>query len=425
MTCLIVFSHLRWGFVYQRPQHLLTRLAKNFKVVVVEEPVHHAGPARLERISKGTNLELLVPHTPVDAPGFHDDQLSVLQPLLAAYLQDHNIDDYLIWFYTPMALPLMTPLRPRAIVYDCMDELAAFKHAPRQRRHRETALLRTADLVLTGGPALYQSKVGLNSNVHCLPSSVDAAHFDPAGLDADSPDGARARALHEPMAQPRLGFYGVIDERFDLALLEQVARARPHWQLVMVGPVVKIDPAHLPTLPNIHWLGMQSYALLPHLMAAWDVCLMPFALNESTRFISPTKTLEYMAGEKPVVSTPVHDVVGLYGDVVRIAAGAAQFTEACELALGEDAAERTRRIAAMHAVVRRSSWDAAAADVLRLLQEALADAPPLGTALVAAPSIGSALGSALGTALGTALETALETARRADAAASGRAAAGG
>ena len=380
MTCLIVFSHLRWGFVYQRPQHLLSRLARNFKVVVVEEPVHDSGAARLERISKGPNLELLVPHTPVDAPGFHDDQLSVLQPLLAAYLHDNGIDDYLIWFYTPMALPLMTPLRPRAIVYDCMDELSAFKNAPRQLRQRETALLRSADLVLTGGPALYKSKLGLNPNIHCLPSSVDAAHFAPAGLDAGSTESARALALHEQMPEPRLGFYGVIDERFDLALLEQIARARPHWQLVMVGPVVKIDPAHLPTLPNIHWLGMQSYEQLPHLIAAWDVCLMPFALNESTRFISPTKTLEYMAGEKPVVSTPVHDVVGLYGDVVRIAVSAPQFIEACELALAEDAAERARRVAVMRAVVRRSSWDAAAAEVLRLLQLVLADAQDAVTA---------------------------------------------
>ena len=374
MTCLIVFSHLRWGFVYQRPQHLLSRLAKTFKVVVVEEPVHDTGPARLERVSQGTNLELLVPHTPVEAPGFHDDQLSVLQPLLASYLRENGIDDYLIWFYTPMALPLMTPLRPRAVIYDCMDELSAFKNAPRQLRQRETALLRTAQLVLTGGPALYESKVGLNPNVHCLPSSVDAAHFAPTGLDPHSADSACALALQGHLPQPRLGFYGVIDERFDLALLEQIARARPHWQLVMVGPVVKIDPAQLPTMANIHWLGMQSYAVLPHLMAGWDVCLMPFALNESTRFISPTKTLEYMAGEKPVVSTPVHDVVGLYGDVVRIAASAAQFVEACEQALRETAAERELRVTAMRGMVRRSSWDAAAAKVQRLLQLTLADA---------------------------------------------------
>ena len=383
MTTLIVFSHLRWGFVYQRPQHLLSRLAKTFKVIVVEEPVHDAGPAHLECVPQGANLELLVPHTPVDAPGFHDDQLSVLQPLLASYLREHGIDDYLIWFYTPMALPLMTPLRPRAVVYDCMDELSAFKNAPRQLRQRETALLRTAHLVLTGGPALFASKVGLNPNVHCLPSSVDAAHFSPAGLDPHSAEAARALALQGHLAQPRLGFYGVIDERFDLGLLEQIARARPHWQLVMVGPVVKIDPAQLPSLSNIHWLGMQSYALLPHLMAGWDVCLMPFALNESTRFISPTKTLEYMAGGKPVVSTPVHDVVGLYGNVVRIAADAPQFIEACERALGEDAAERAVRVAAMTAAVRQSSWDAAAAKVLGLLQQALAPArsPALAPAL--------------------------------------------
>ena len=374
MPHLIVFSHLRWAFVYQRPQHLLSRLAHRHPVLAIEEPLYldpGEGPARIDRIAKGPGVTVLVPRTPVAAPGFHDDQLSVLKPLLADYLQRHAIDDYLVWFYTPMALPLSSELRPRAVIYDCMDELSAFKDAPRQLRQRETALLKAADLVLTGGPALYEAKRRLHPSVHCLPSAVDAAHFSPAGLDTGSSAAHEAERLQGGLPRPRLGFFGVIDERLDVALVDALARAHADWQIVMVGPVVKIDPASLPQHPNLHWLGMQSYEALPHLMAGWDVCLMPFALNDATRFISPTKTLEYFAGEKPVVSTAVADVIALYGSAVRIASDHAGFIEACEAALAEAPAERAARRDAMAAIVLQASWDRAAARVQALIEAAL------------------------------------------------------
>ena len=371
MPHLLVLSHLRWGFVFQRPQHLMTRLARDFPVVFIEEPVRADGPPRLERTMRAPGVEVWVPHTPVEAAGFHDDQLSMLQPLVAGQLREQGIDDYLVWCYTPMALPLAVSLQARALVYDCMDELSAFRNAPQQLRQREAALLRQADLVLTGGPALYAAKRGLNASVHCLPSSVDAAHYAPSRLDPASAEAAEAERLQGALARPRLGFFGVIDERLDLDLVDRLARERPDWQIVMCGPVVKIDPHGLPRHANLHWLGMQPYERLPHLMAGWDVCLMPFALNESTRFISPTKTLEYMAGEKPVVSTAVGDVVGLYGDVVRIAQSGEAFVAACAEALAEGDAQRTARRAAMAAVVRGSSWDESAARVKSLLDAAL------------------------------------------------------
>lgn len=369
--CLIVFSHLRWGFVYQRPQHLMSRLGQHYRVLFVEEPVFDQGPAWLDRMPQGPGLEVLVPHTPIDAAGFHDDQLATLQGLIGDYLAAESIDDYLVWLYTPMALPMLAPLTPRAVIFDCMDELSAFDHAPRQLRQREAALLKTADLVLTGGPALYEAKRSQHPNVHCMPSSVDAAHFSPQGLDATTELSREADALQARIPGPRLGFFGVIDERFDVALLETLALAHPEWQLVMAGPVVKIDPARLPRHPNIHWLGMQSYQRLPYLLAGWDLCLMPFALNESTRFISPTKTLEYMAGEKPIVSTPVRDVVGLYGHAVRIAEAGPDFVRACEEALAETDAERAQRKRQMLETVQRSSWDRVAEDVHRLIEAAV------------------------------------------------------
>ncbi len=370
MSHLIVFSHLRWAFVYQRPQHLLSRLGPHHPVLFIEEPVYldpADGPPRIDRIPKGPGVEVLVPRTPIAAGGFHDDQLPVLKPLLAEYLRRHAIDDYLVWFYTPMALPLLSELRPRAVVYDCMDELSAFKDAPRQLRQRETALMKATDIVFTGGPALYEAKRSLHPNVHGLPSSVDAAHFASTSLDPASDAAAEAARLQGGLGRPRLGFFGVIDERLDTALVDALARARPDWQIVMVGPVVKIDPARLPQHANLHWLGMQPYAVLPHLMAGWDVCLMPFALNEATRFISPTKTLEYLAGGKPVVSTAVPDVVGLYGDVVRIAHDAPGFIAACEAALGAPEEDRESLRQRSSATVARSSWDHAAQRVLALI----------------------------------------------------------
>ncbi len=394
MPHLIVFSHLRWGFVYQRPQHLMSRLASAYQVLFIEEPVlDRTGPARIEsRLESppggGAPVEVLVPYTPVSAPGFDDAQLPTLLPLLEQALAERGVRDYLVWLYTPMALPLTAELMPRALVYDCMDELSAFKHAPPQLRQRESALMQSADLVLCGGPALHQAKRHQNPRVYCLPSAVDAAHFSPMRLDASSPEAAEAERMQAGIGGPRLGFFGVIDERMDLALVDAMAAARPDWQFVMAGPVVKISQQDLPRHPNLHWLGMQRYPVLPYLLSSWDVCLMPFALNESTRFISPTKTLEYLAGEKPVVSTPVTDVVGLYGSVVRVADEADGFLRHCEEALGLSAEQRQREVQSSMAVVAASSWDASAAQVRRWLADVARPAHPLapvaGTRLRAA-----------------------------------------
>ncbi len=345
-----------------------------------EEPIHTDGPARLDCQAQDPNLDVLCPYTPVGASGFHDDQLAILRPLLAAYLAANHLDDYIVWFYTPLALPLASELNPRAIVYDCMDELSAFKHAPRQLRQRESALLRQADLVLTGGPSLYEAKRHLHGKVHCLPSGVDAHHFAPHKLDACSVEAHAARRSQASIGHPRLGFFGVIDERFDVDLLTGMAQARPQWQFVMAGPIVKIDAATLPRLPNVHWLGMQRYAVLPYLVAGWDVCLLPFALNESTRFISPTKTLEYLAAAKPVVSSPIRDVIALYGEVVRIAQGSEEFIAACQSALAESRRDRQKRAALSAGLLSRFSWERGARTVGELVAQAVNEALARGAA---------------------------------------------
>ncbi|HEY8608232.1 MAG TPA: glycosyltransferase [Noviherbaspirillum sp.] len=352
MDSIVVFSHLRWDFVYQRPQHLLSRLAKHFRIAFIEEPVHQPGEATLTTYSPIPNVTIYRPNTPVPEPGFADEQLPALRKLLSTI--DAARGAPIVWFYTPMALPLLDLFQASAVVYDCMDELASFKNPPPQLLPREDQLLARADVVFTGGASLYRAKKDRHHNVHCFPSSVDVAHFRQA-LDRNS-----AHPSQVDLPRPRLGYYGVIDERLDPELVGAVAAAHPDWQIVLVGPVVKIDPGILPRMNNIHYAGQQSYADLPKFLAAWDVCLMPFALNASTRFISPTKSLEYMAAELPIVSTPVQDVVDSHGDVVEIAAQPEQFIAACEKMLALPAADMLNKVRTMRAKLARTSWDATA-----------------------------------------------------------------
>jgi glycosyltransferase involved in cell wall biosynthesis len=363
MLPLIVFSHLRWDFVYQRPQHLLSRLAAmGRQVLFIEEPVQGSATPFFERFAPQPGIEVLRPHTPLRASGYADEQLPYIAELLTDYLIDFNIAEYDVWFYTPLALPLLTELEPRIVVYDCMDELASFAHAPPQMLERERSLLRQADVVLCGGPSLHDAKRIVHPKAVCLPSAVDVEHFAPRSSLPEDPQ------AHLP--RPRLGFYGVVDERLDIDLIAALADADPDWQIVMVGPVVKISAADLPRRPNLHWTGQESYERLPLWVAGWDVCLVPFALNEATRFISPTKTLEYMAAGKPVVSTPIKDVLRLYGEAVAVGHDHDEFVRACRRALEESALERRLRASRMQQMVRQSTWDAAARTVHQLLLEA-------------------------------------------------------
>jgi len=324
---LICFSHLRWNFVYQRPQHLLSRFAQHGRVVVIEEPLTDAQSPYLEIFSVIGNVSVVVPHLPA---GLHQDEIIRQQKeLLCSGWKTLNIGKYIAWFYTPMSLPLFDAFPiPDLIVYDCMDELSAFKNPPAGLKENEDRLFQKADLVFTGGYSLYEAKKSLHPDVHPFPSSIDKDHFGKARATITNP-------LDDDIPHPRIGFFGVIDERFDIELLREVASQKPDWNFMMVGPVVKIEPATLPQNVNIHYLGSRSYEDLPRCLAAWDVALIPFALNESTRFISPTKTPEYLAGGVPVVSTPIQDVVHPYGEkgLVYIAQTPAEFIEGIEWGL--------------------------------------------------------------------------------------------
>ncbi|MBA3269985.1 MAG: glycosyltransferase family 1 protein [Acidobacteria bacterium] len=370
---VICFSHLRWDFVFQRPQHLLTRCARERRVYYIEEPLFEdAILPRLETRLRGS-VKVIVPHLPAGAADPDAMQRALVNDLIAT----EDIGDYLLWYYTPMALSFSDHLAPAAVVYDCMDELSAFKGASSLLKQREAALLRTASLVLTGGQSLYEAKRAQHHNIHPFPSSVDVKHFAQARSIKFEPDDQAA------IPHPRLGFFGVIDERMDLDLLRGVAEARPDWHIVMLGPVVKIDPETLPALPNIHYLGAKKYEELPGYIAGWDVALMTFALNEATRFISPTKTPEYMAAGKPVVSTSIRDVVRPYGQqgLVRIADDVPGFVSACEAAIAEDSSARITRA---DAFLRQMSWDRTWTRIQILVDAALAPSASAASDSVAA-----------------------------------------
>lgn len=319
---LLCLSHLRWDFVFQRPQHLMVRAAREFDVLFVEEPLDDAPRTPWMALSRRTaGVVIATPHLP---PGLDAEAaLAAQQALLDDALAPRAGRPAVAWFYTPMALGFASHLRPSLTAWDCMDELSAFRGAPARLREMEAEMLSRADVVFTGGRSLYEAKLGRHPNLHCFPSSIDAAHF------------ARARAAQpDPRDQagvgrPRIGFFGVVDERMDTDLVDALATLRPDWDFVMLGPIVKIDPAALPRRPNLHWLGPKPYGELPSYLAGWDLGFMPFALNESTRFISPTKTPEFLAAGLPVVSTPVADVVRDYGEagLVEIASGPDAFAE--------------------------------------------------------------------------------------------------
>ena len=368
---VLCLSHLRWDFVYQRPQHLLSRCARERRVFYVEPPVGGVVEPRLE-VAERDGVRVAVPRIPDDL----DERTSadVQRRLLDNLLREQAIERYVLWYYTPMALDFTHHLLPLATVYDCMDELSAFAFAPPALRAHEADLLRRADLVFTGGQSLFEAKRDRHPRVHLFPSSVDVAHFARArGNLADPPDQAA-------VPRPRLGYFGVIDERMDYDLLAGLAAARPEWQLVLVGPPCKIDPATLPRRDNIHYLGVKSYAELPAYLAGWDVALLPFALNEATRFISPTKTPEYLAAGKPVVSTPIRDVVRTYGErgLVRIAGTVEELLAAIDAALAEDAAERLR---VADAYLANLSWDDTWRRMWDLVESSFAEPAPVGAVL--------------------------------------------
>ena len=363
MQTFLCLSHLRWNSVYQRPQHLLSRAASYANVLFFEEPVTASDDqVRLESRLTEEGVNVLVPHLPSRCSDV--DKEGLQRALLETCLEHTEGSDLLVWYYSPMSVAFTDHLRARTIVYDCMDELTAFKNAPPRLAAMEQRVLALADVVFTGGRSLYEAKRNLHANVYSFPSSVDIKHFSKARAEQPDP------LDQEGIGHPRIGFAGVIDERFDIQLVDALAADRPDWQLVFIGPVVKIAQEDLPRRNNIHYLGPKDYKELPRYMSGWDVATIPFALNDSTRFISPTKTPEYLAAGCPVVSTPIADVEARYAgsEVVQIAVSTTEFENAISKALEMGKRDRPF-LEKVDDLLKGMSWDQTWRDMLTEIEK--------------------------------------------------------
>lgn len=362
---LVCFSHLRWGFVFQRPNHLLSRFSKHQRVFFIEEPIFHEGEDKLHIENYNENLFVVTPYM---QQGLEETEVLTRQrKYIDILFTNMKVNRFFSWYYTPMALPFTDHLVPELVIYDCMDELSAFMFAPPQLTILEKELFKKSDIVFTGGQSIYEFKKDQHHNIYAFPSSIDKHHFGKARLQTKDPDDQK------DIPHPRFGFFGVVDERFDIELIDKVAQARPEWQFVILGPVVKIDPATLPHYDNVHYLGGKKYEELPSYLAGWDIALVPFAMNESTRFISPTKTPEYLAAGKPVISTPIRDVVSPYGDnnLVHIVSNPEEFIVAAEKELTKK--RKTSWLKKVDDFLLYNSWDRTWSQMVRHIEETLLD----------------------------------------------------
>jgi glycosyltransferase involved in cell wall biosynthesis len=369
---IIVHSHLGWDWVWQRPQQFHSRLSKTHPVLFVEGPIPseevEKSRVTLREISDYPNivvLQMVVPASRfrTDGAWVDTERRRLVQTVLEGPL-GRSFENPVQWFYDPMAVTaFLGHMDESAVVYDCMDELSQFKGAPRELVRRERELLNAADVVFAGGPKMARSKARFNSNCHSYGCGVDIKHFGKARHAATK--------VPQDVAQlsgPVLGYIGVVDERLDYDLLANLADHNPAWSIAIVGPHTKVDPADFPKRDNLHFLGGRDYSQLPAYAKAFDVCMMPFAKNEATEYINPTKALEYMATGRPIVSTDVEDVVLQFSDVVEIAVTHDEFIAGCERSIAQPS---LRRINAGLKMAKNNSWDSIVAQLERHVEDIL------------------------------------------------------
>lgn len=345
---MVVFCHLRWDFVYQRPQHIISRMANDMKILMIEEPWHRPDEKQSRLITVNDNLHVLQPNV---------TSIEEIETVLPQYINNKEIN--VGWFYSASFVPLLNKFSFTTVVYDCMDELTLFKGAPAKLIEQEKYLMANADVVFTGGKSLYESKSQHHGNVHCFPSSVDQKHFEKALNGVAIPEDLAA------IKGPIVGYFGVIDERIDYELINSIALLRPDVSFVMLGPLAKVSEEELPRQNNIHYLGMKDYKDLPAYLKGFDIAMMPFALNDATKYISPTKTLEYMAAGKPIISTAIKDVVRDYKSCVKIIDTAEEFTQAIDRIL-MDAPDVFMNYEYAE-ILKKTSWDATAGKMKTLI----------------------------------------------------------
>jgi len=369
----ILASIIQWYEVWQRPQHFASNLSRKYKTCYISPvPVHHiVGQVHvwLSRRLKRLAQRLWV-FVPLLLPG--ENKVGLIRALNRLLWVGYAKEAALrlgtarpvVWINFPFNPRLAKSLSPRAVVYDVMDEFVEFSIAPRKARRMEEEVLNRASFVSTGTYALYEKKTALHPHVRYIPCGVDFELFNSV-VKRKPPrpqDFPKARA-------PVFGYFGTLNERIDAELIEEVARRRPGWLFVLIGPIQR-SYGGTRQLGNVYYLGLKPYKLLPTYLAHFDVCTMPYRITEATKSISPVKLLEYFAAGKPVITTRIPDVLRFYESLVWVVDGADDFITKGEALL--------RMIQSGHLsydqyveVARQRSWEQMAEQMVSGIMEVL------------------------------------------------------
>jgi glycosyltransferase involved in cell wall biosynthesis len=357
---LIVLSHVRWTDAWQRPHHVVSRLARERRTWFVEGPSPGGHqPPRLVTLADGDVTRAWLEPPPTgegDGDAAGPETVETYRRLLPGLVGPAD-GDRVVWLCTPLALDIAGALDPTVLVYDvAIDELLSLRGVPQGVALAQKEALARADVVFTASPSLHRSVIEQGRpDAHLAPGGVDPAHF------------AAARRPRTDRGRPVAGYVGPIDERIDVALVAALATALADWEIRIVGPVGGIDPAALPRAANITYPGPVPYAALPEVMADLDVAVMPLAVGAAPRSTNPTTALEHLAAGLPVVTTPVPDVVTQFGTIVDVADDAGAFALACVRALGQSRRRHRNRVAQL---LRRHDWDAVTAGMAAVVHDA-------------------------------------------------------
>ena len=354
---LLLYSQVAWHGVWQRPQEMALGLARRRRVLFVSPiQVHerlgrYARARTLERIDGGKGVTVFSPTI------FSGEYRRAWVCRLNSILVDAELRRLLrgerhVTFLTntPLAAPLLDRFPFRKVIYDVMDDFAAFDWAPATARESHERLLREADAVLTGTYTLLEDARAQGREATYAPCGVDYEAFAGGEATADFAEPAELRGLPRPI----LGYVGTLSERIDTRILSALAERFPQASLVLIGPVYR-NLGEPPRAPNIRYLGLKPHSELPAYLHHFDVALMPFRLSDAARAINPVKALEYLAAGCVVVSTPIPDVVRFYSGVMLVAPSPEDFADKVEEALQGNHSDR---IAKGRELARGATWDA-------------------------------------------------------------------
>ncbi len=291
--------------------------------------------------------------------------------MVRRFLEREGITQPIVWVYHPGYGDAVDLLPRRLLVYDCVDDYAAFPEYAADAEwltRREEALCRKSDVVFTTSKTLLELRKPLNPETYLVENVGDAAHFAKAFADE-----TRVPAEASGLKRPVIAFVGAVSAyKLNLEWMVHAAKARPEWTFLVIGPVGLADPdtnvQTLRQLPNVRITGMKPYDELPAWLKGVDVTVIPYNINRYTASVFPIKFFEMLATGKPVVISPLPSLEGYFGDVL-VARDAPGFVAACEDALRDTVEARAHRVA----LAQKNSWEKRVAELSGHVERRLAD----------------------------------------------------